>query len=559
MVKIFWKKLLWYSLVCAQLATIAHLASSELDLVRSSGAIGPALDPSEVNSEGDVSILAVGDSYTYGHGLEDRSNAWPAVLQEQLTERSSSDISVTPLARPGDGIEKRAEYLEEATRSHDPEIVILQMNSRDYIDKEKLSEIFWDRIPEENLTESEEHNIRGEIKLEYIENATPEFKRERFRRYFARINQTMDGDEEVYVLNDYIKTYNHPNFVKLFAERYGWSYYQWNKFYEGEAEPREIQISPSDPHYNTYGNRLWAEDLSDILLKESSYLQANYDNIAEAQMTREVKKSPISHVYKRNSTFRLNIGVDGTSLPTWHVKTNSEGLRGPDFDRKPEEGINRVLVIGDSMTFGWGLNYSDVYTAKVEDKLEKSTGSDFQVINAGIYGTGLKDFKAFLEHRGVDYEPDLVVIAFQKRDMFSAENQTKFKNMAEESIPENASNREEKIRERRKELKEKYYSSTNIESSFIPETMGEILQTGKKEEIPVVFYYIGHESDPGTLKEWAEKREATFVTVPQEMRNRETEELILDPKDQHYNKYSHELLAEKLHAAISKIGAFEEN
>lgn len=268
------KQFLWYGLILAQIALVAHLANSDISAIKLEDRNFSEPETAEIQADGNVSIFAVGDSYTYGYGLESRSKAWPAVLERNLIEKSEADVSVTPLASPGAGIEKYSGYLDEATRSHEPEIVILQINSRDYIDQQELSLTYREELGERNLTEEEEEKMGAELKIEYIENATSEFKRKRFRRYFRNINRTLDEDEEVYVLNDYIKTYNHPNFVKLFTERYGWNYYEWEKFYSDEAKSEEVEISQKDPHYNAYGNRLWAEELTKILLNESKYFES---------------------------------------------------------------------------------------------------------------------------------------------------------------------------------------------------------------------------------------------------------------------------------------------
>lgn len=41
--------------------------------------------------------------------------------------------------------------------------------------------------------------------------------------------------------------------------------------------------------------------------------------------------------------------------------TNSRGFRGKEYDYKKEAHLSRILVLGDSFTFGIGVDESDIY------------------------------------------------------------------------------------------------------------------------------------------------------------------------------------------------------
>lgn len=88
------------------------------------------------------------------------------------------------------------------------------------------------------------------------------------------------------------------------------------------------------------------------------------------------------------------------------VTTNSRGLRGlREVPRPKPAGERRILVVGDSFTFGDGVPDADVYTAKLEARLP-----GVRVVNLGVLGYGTDQQYLRLRQMGFDYEPDLVLL-----------------------------------------------------------------------------------------------------------------------------------------------------
>ncbi len=94
---------------------------------------------------------------------------------------------------------------------------------------------------------------------------------------------------------------------------------------------------------------------------------------------------------------------------------NNLGLRGPDVGAK-QPGEYRVLSLGESSTMAARLEYEECYSDRLEKKLAQATDRPVRVINAGIAGYTLFQGKTYLEHRGLDLEPDAVVLYFGKND-----------------------------------------------------------------------------------------------------------------------------------------------
>jgi lysophospholipase L1-like esterase len=108
------------------------------------------------------------------------------------------------------------------------------------------------------------------------------------------------------------------------------------------------------------------------------------------------------------------------------IKINSHGLRDREFSYEKPEGVKRLLGIGDSFTFGYGVNLDDCYLKQLELELNRN-GDKWEVINAGVTGYSMWQYLAYFEHYGYRYEPDLVTIGFYFDDFYgdpSAEEKT---------------------------------------------------------------------------------------------------------------------------------------
>ena len=60
------------------------------------------------------------------------------------------------------------------------------------------------------------------------------------------------------------------------------------------------------------------------------------------------------------------------------VQINSQGYRGPERDYVRNGEVGRVLVLGDSMIFGFGVEYEEMFTTILERRLP-----NVEVINLG--------------------------------------------------------------------------------------------------------------------------------------------------------------------------------
>lgn len=96
---------------------------------------------------------------------------------------------------------------------------------------------------------------------------------------------------------------------------------------------------------------------------------------------------------------------------------NSEGWRDRERTIQRRPNTLRILVLGDSGTYGAIVGQVDTYTAILERKL-RANGVDAEVINMSYGGWGTDQELEALTLEGVSYKPDLVILQFCTNDPF---------------------------------------------------------------------------------------------------------------------------------------------
>ena len=93
------------------------------------------------------------------------------------------------------------------------------------------------------------------------------------------------------------------------------------------------------------------------------------------------------------------------------VHINSLGTRGLEFQPNNPAGTLRILSLGDSRTFGWGLTEGETYSGRLEAMLCEQTGrKNIEVINAGVNAWSYPQMLVYLRNIGLRYQPDIVVV-----------------------------------------------------------------------------------------------------------------------------------------------------
>jgi hypothetical protein len=124
------------------------------------------------------------------------------------------------------------------------------------------------------------------------------------------------------------------------------------------------------------------------------------------------------------------MGFPTYSLTIWerrNIALNSLGYRDVEHAEPKPDGVRRLLVIGDSYAFGWGVaRTSDRFGERLAALLDSATRTRWEAINVSKSDRHTLQQREFLQ-TGMRYDPDLVILlyVFNDIDYLSAAHGTK--------------------------------------------------------------------------------------------------------------------------------------
>jgi lysophospholipase L1-like esterase len=96
------------------------------------------------------------------------------------------------------------------------------------------------------------------------------------------------------------------------------------------------------------------------------------------------------------------------------VRINRQGFRADrEYPLEPPPGIRRIVAVGDSFTFGNGVEIEEAFPSLLERRLPAT-----EVINLGVPGYGVDQQLLMLESRGLRFYPDVVLLGLHTPDVF---------------------------------------------------------------------------------------------------------------------------------------------
>jgi lysophospholipase L1-like esterase len=101
------------------------------------------------------------------------------------------------------------------------------------------------------------------------------------------------------------------------------------------------------------------------------------------------------------------------------VRTNAAGFRGGPLPGPKPPGVYRIVALGDSFTFGFGVREDQAWPARLAAALNHRLHGTprVEVVNLGVPGTGPRDYLWHLAHTGLALEPDMVVVGLFANDV----------------------------------------------------------------------------------------------------------------------------------------------
>ena len=122
-----------------------------------------------------------------------------------------------------------------------------------------------------------------------------------------------------------------------------------------------------------------------------------------------------SHVLTEHGYHKLAPNQTHSFTLDQPVGTNAAGFRDVEWDVRKPDGRTRIMVLGDSLTFGTGVRGDATYPKILERELRRN-GTDVEVLSASVQGWDTWHELQFFKTEGRFYRPDLVVLGFYMND-----------------------------------------------------------------------------------------------------------------------------------------------
>lgn len=153
-------------------------------------------------------------------------------------------------------------------------------------------------------------------------------------------------------------------------------------------------------------------DLRKSMLEESSTVPDSKESKESLPLRMLISPHPSDQII-----FDLKPHLD-VRFQRAQVRTNSCGMRGPEVSVAKPPNTFRIALLGDSFTFGWGVEEHETFVAQMEANLNRhfKGKKKVEVLNFGVPGYSTFQEVARFEELGLDFTPDAVVVFFVEND-----------------------------------------------------------------------------------------------------------------------------------------------
>lgn len=113
--------------------------------------------------------------------------------------------------------------------------------------------------------------------------------------------------------------------------------------------------------------------------------------------------------------FQMKPNTTAKSIYGKEFSINNHGLRGPNFVKDKSSDIYRIMILGDSVAFGFCVDYEDTFSG-ILDRTLNQTKNSAEIINAAHNGFNINDAYNYLKYYGLEFNPDLVILSVTASD-----------------------------------------------------------------------------------------------------------------------------------------------
>ena len=144
-------------------------------------------------------------------------------------------------------------------------------------------------------------------------------------------------------------------------------------------------------------------------------LEGTFRLVGVSVGTVQINRETVRRTANERLRFELRPGALARAEVEYRV--NALGLRGPEATLEKPPGVKRVVVLGDSIAFGYWVAEPDAFPRQLEKLLPDVPGSRVEVLDFGVPGYNLDQEIEALRVKALAFEPDVVVVAFCLNDL----------------------------------------------------------------------------------------------------------------------------------------------
>lgn len=168
---------------------------------------------------------------------------------------------------------------------------------------------------------------------------------------------------------------------------------------------------------------VWASEDRNFFIAQDVFQQIK-DNTLPAQAAEWLGcfrvARHVQYKLKPDSRFRVSNTVNRKELQSGLkvvIESNHEGFRTRNLSKTKRPGVYRILFLGDSTTFGWGVEQDERFSELLEKRLNASgSGIRYEIVNLGLPGYSSYHGRIILERYGLRCSPDMVILSFGAND-----------------------------------------------------------------------------------------------------------------------------------------------
>lgn len=179
------------------------------------------------------------------------------------------------------------------------------------------------------------------------------------------------------------------------------------------------------------------------------------------QRTHKIAKAESVQIFAEDANIPFTLKKDAKNIPHIgytheffnSISTNSQGTRGADFTVEKKDKTFRILILGDSMTFGWGVEDNQTFTYFTEQYLNELAAKNnfdtkFEVINAGFADAKTLDtYYVYLKNTGLTFQPDLIIVNFFPYNDISDLTEMTWTETDNQGLPQKVFSNREKVKD----------------------------------------------------------------------------------------------------------------